>query len=84
MCSLIPYLYIYTTTRFTLSAKVKVIVKAEEVVSSVSHFLAFCAAKLGIFFHPAKRIPNYFTNFLIKGTKKEEDISLCDVFFLTL
>ena len=42
VCYLIPYLYIYTTTRFTLFAKVKVIIEAEVKLVAVSHRVILC------------------------------------------
>ena len=82
--SLLYLIYIYMTTRFTLSAKVKVIVKTEEAVRTVSHFLAFCAAKVGIFFHSAKRFPDYFVFRLKKGFKLPFQTSFHRALFLKM
>ena len=53
-------IYIYTTTRFTSFAKVKVIVKAEIAIAVLSHLSLFFDAKVIQFCFSAKRMPNYF------------------------
>lgn len=58
-CSVIPY-YIYTTTRFTSFAKVKVIIEAEEGIAVLFHLSLISGAKLIHFLHSAKRIPDFF------------------------
>ena len=49
------------TTRFTSSAKVKVIVKAEVAIAVACHLSLFCDAKLMLFLLSAKQKANYFT-----------------------
>ena len=54
-------IYIYTTTRFTSFAKVKVIVKSEVEIAVLSHLLLFSDAKVRQFCFSAKRMRNYFS-----------------------
>ena len=60
MFFLLYLIYIYTTTRFTSFAKVKVIVKAEIAIAAVSHLSSFFDAKVIQFCFSAKRMSNYF------------------------
>ena len=55
----IPY-YIYTTTRFTSFAKVKVIIKAEEGIAVLCHLSLFSGANLIQFFYSAKQKSDFF------------------------
>jgi len=66
--SVLYLIYIYTTTRFTLFAKVKVIVKSEVEFAVLSHLFSFFDAKVRQFCFSAKRMPNYFS---IKVKKKD-------------
>lgn len=61
-------IYIYTTTRFTSFAKVKVIVKAEIAIAVLSHLFSFFDAKVRQFCFSAKRMTKYFS---IKVKKKD-------------
>ena len=54
-------IYIYTTTRFTSFAKVKVIVKAEVTIACVCHLFAYCDAKVSHFCLSAKKNTKFFS-----------------------